>query len=144
MSDSTLPQPNLQFAMLIKAHISEVIKVGAVADGVRTHFSLQGCSIKGPRLNAELLTGADRFLMRTDGVPFVDALYEIKTDDGVMITVHNSGPALPATSAGLAHTTLRFTAPTGQHDWLNKANFVGTLKAEMADGYVLVRVDQVL
>ena len=71
-------------------------------------------------------------------------LVEIKTDDGVMITVHNSGPALPATSAGLAHTTLRFTAPTGQHDWLNKANFVGTLKAEMADGYVLVRVDQVL
>ena len=78
------------------------------------------------------------------GPAFVDALYEIETDDGFLITVHNSGPASVADSGSLPHTVLRFVAPEGKYDWLNKSSFVGTLEAHLPDGYVLVRVDQVV
>lgn len=139
-----IPAPGLEFAMQIHADVGEMIQVGPAADGTRTHFTLTGGQVRGPRIDAELVSGADRFVVRADGTPFVDALYEIRTDDGALITVHNSGPAVPAAEGALPHTTLRFTAPAGPHDWLNKANFVGTIVASLEKGYVTVRVDRIV
>jgi len=136
--------PRLQFAFLIRANLLPSTAVGKTPDGQRTHIPISGGSVEGPRLRANVLTGADRLRVRDDGVAFVDALYEIETDDGVLITVHNTGPAAVAEGGSLPHTTLRFVAPEGAHAWLNKSSFVGTLEAHLNDGYVLIRVDQVV
>lgn len=136
--------PRLEFAFRIRADLLQSIDVGSTPDGRRTHIPISGGHVQGPRLRAKVLMGADRLLVRNDGVPFVDALYEIETDDGVLITVHNSGPAAVAEGGSLPHTTLRFVAPEGPHDWLNRSSFVGTLEPHLAEGYVLVRVDRVI
>ena len=143
-AEATLPAPTLEFAMLIRAELAAPVPVGETADGTRTHIPITGGTVSGPRLTGTLLPGADRLLTRPDGVAFVDALYEIRTDDGALITVRNSGPAAPDRDDRLPHTTLRFTAPRGPHDWLNRAAFVGSLRAHLQEGYVLVRVDRVL
>lgn len=74
----------------------------------------------------------------------MDALYEIRADDGALITVRNSGPVMPAGDGRLPHTSLRFTAPRGPHEWLNGFAFVGSLRVNLPEGHVLVRVDRVL
>ena len=140
----SITPPRLEFAFLIRANLLPSTAVGKTPDGQRTHIPISGGSVEGPRLRANVLTGADRLLVRNDSVAFVDALYEIETDDGALITVHNSGPAAVAEGGSLPHTTLRFVAPEGSHDWLNKSSFVGTLEAHLKDGYVLIRVDQVI
>jgi hypothetical protein len=140
----TIDPPRLEYAFLIRADILPAIEVGRTPDGQRQHIPISGGTVEGPRLLAKVLTGADRLLIRTDGVAFVDALYEVETDDGVLITVHNSGPAGVAEGGSLPHTVLRFVAPEGRYDWLNKSTFVGTLEAHLKDGYVLVRVDQLI
>jgi hypothetical protein len=136
--------PRLEFAFLIRADLEPSIAVGRTPDGQRTHIPISGGHVEGPRLRAKVLTGADRLLVRNDGVAFIDALYEIETDDGVLITVHNSGPAAVAAGGSHPHTTLRFTAPEGRHDWLNKSSFVGTLEPHLEAGHVLIRVDQAI
>jgi hypothetical protein len=139
-----VPPPRLEFAFLIRAELLPATNVGKTPDGLRTHIPISGGRVDGPRLRAKVLTGADRLRVRGDGVAFVDALYEIETEDGVLVTVHNSGPAAVAEGGHLPHTMLRFVAPEGPHDWLNRSSFVGTLEAHLSDGYVLVRVDQVV
>jgi hypothetical protein len=134
--------PRLEFAFLIRADLQPSVTVGRTPDGQRTHIPISGGHVEGPRLRAKVLTGADRLLVRNDGVAFIDALYEIETDDGVLITVHNSGPAAVAAGGSHPHTTLRFVAPEGRHDWLNKSSFVGTLEPHLEEGHVLIRVDQ--
>lgn len=145
MSESCpIDPPGLEFAFLIHADILPATQVGTTPDGQRTHIPISGGTVQGPSLQGKVLTGADRLLVRQDGVAFVDALYEIETGDGVLITVHNSGPAAVADGGSLPHTVLRFVAPEGEYDWLNKSTFVGSLEAHVDDGYVLVRVDRLI
>jgi hypothetical protein len=72
--------------------------------------------------------GADRQLLRADGVKELDALYEIHTDDGHTCTIrnrviidHDRQPQRYALSR------VEVTAPQGPHDWLNRRVLVGTL-----------------
>ena len=54
-----------------------------------------------------------------------------------MIRVHNAVLTSQLPSSGqdkparYARSTVRFEAPIGKYDWLNKAIFVGTLKADL-------------
>ena len=61
--------------------------------------------------------------MRGDGVPLVSARYLIRTEDGVVLTVTNTG----AFTAQGTVTTPRIEAPEGPYAWLNDAVLVGTL-----------------
>jgi hypothetical protein len=72
--------------------------------------------------------GADRQLLRADGVKELDALYEIRTDDGHICTVRNRviiDAAHEPRRYALSH--VRVTAPRGPHDWLNRRILVGSL-----------------
>ena len=71
----------------------------------------------------------------------LNALYELQTEDGAIITVNNrvlldkraDGTPLPFSS-------LDITAPEGPHDWLNHLVFVGTLHSMAPKPKVLIRV----
>ena len=89
--------------------------------------------------------GADRQTLRPDGVKELDALYEMRTHDGAVITVHNQvliDEQVPGER--YARSCIRVTAPEGPHAWLNRRLFVGTLQplrparqAVLIRGYML-------
>jgi hypothetical protein len=73
--------------------------------------------------------GADRQEVRADGIKELDALYEMQTHDGAVITIHNQVTVDEAVMPErYAMSVIRVTAPQGPHDWLNRRLFVGTLQ----------------
>ena len=89
--------------------------------------------------------GADRQTLRPDGVKELDALYEMRTHDGAVITVHNQVLIDDSVQPErYARSCIRVTAPDGPHAWLNRRLFVGTLQplrpareAVLIRGYML-------
>ena len=79
--------------------------------------------------------------MRHDGIKELDALYEMRTHDGAMITVHNQVLIDESVQPErYARSCIRVTAPDGPHAWLNRRLFVGTLQSLRPDRQaVLVR-----
>lgn len=74
--------------------------------------------------------GADRQLLRADGVKELRAEYEIETDDGAVLTIDNRvivDESVQPERYALSH--LFVTAPAGPHAWLNRRVFVGTLQS---------------
>ncbi len=72
--------------------------------------------------------GADRQLLRPDGIKELDALYEMQHDDGTVLTIHNRVTIdAPADGSRYAFSHVKVTAPEGPHAWLNRRVFVGTL-----------------
>jgi len=73
--------------------------------------------------------GADRQTLRPDGIKELDALYEMRTHDGVIITVNNQVLIdEDAQPQRYVRSCLRVTAPQGVYAWLNRRVFVGTLQ----------------
>lgn len=72
--------------------------------------------------------GADRQLLRADGIKELDALYELQCDDGTVITVRNRVLIDEGVSPRYARSTIRLTAPDGPHAALNRRVVVGTLQ----------------
>ena len=110
--------------------------------------SRRGGSFEGPNIRGTVLPGgADRQLIRKDGVRQLDALYELQADDGAVITVRNrvliddQGSGRPR----YAFSTLEITAPEGPHAWLNRGVYVGTLDSLRPQrAAVLIRVFKVV
>lgn len=100
--------------------------------GAPGHEGLSGRVIAG---------GADRQLLRPDGVKELDALYEMQCDDGAVLTVHNQVLIDEAVAPRYARSHVRVTAPAGPHAWLNRRRLVGTLQSMRPQAAaVLVRV----
>ena len=80
--------------------------------------------------------GGDFPVARPDGADWVDALYRLKTDDGVTIVIHNKGIGLPTANPDDEKFRLspEFYAPAGKYAWLNKGVFVATLVWPMPPG----------
>ncbi len=85
--------------------------------------------INGHVLRGHVLPGgADRQLLRPDGIKELDALYEMQHDDGTVLTIHNRVTIdAPADGSRYAFSHVKVTAPEGPHAWLNRRVFVGTL-----------------
>ena len=89
--------------------------------------------------------GADRQTLRADGIKELDALYEMRTHDGAVLTVHNQVLIDESVQPErYARSCIRVSAPQGPHDWLNRRLFVGTLQplrparqAVLVRGYML-------
>ena len=99
--------------------------------------------LKGPACAARCCRGgADRQLLRKDGIRLLDALYELQTDGGAIITLHNQ--VMSSTDANgkpYRLSTITLTAPEGKHGWLNRSVYVGTLHSlPPARRAVIIRV----
>lgn len=85
--------------------------------------------------------GADRQLLRRDGVKELDALYELRCWDGTLLTVHNRVLIDEQPQPRYARSCVQVTAPDGPYGWLNRRILVGTLQPlRPAHAAVLVRV----
>jgi hypothetical protein len=92
---------------------------GGVFWGGPGHEGLHGSVLPG---------GADRQLLRADGVRELDALYELQVHDGTVLTVHNRVVIDEQPSPRYARSTLQVTAPAGPWGWLSRRVLVGTLQ----------------
>ena len=81
-----------------------------------------------PQHQQRRVRGADRQLLRPDGVKELHALYEMQTDDGAVLTIDNRVLIDEAVQpVRYALSRISVAAPDGQHAWLNRRLFVGTL-----------------
>lgn len=107
--------------------VAPTVELGHGPLGLRRLVNITGGEFEGPRLRGRVLPGgADRQLFRPDGVRLLDALYEMQTEDGTVLTVHNRVKVIERPGLGreaLSHVDI--TAPTGPHGWLNDAVLVG-------------------
>ncbi len=137
------PAPEARLAWEAQVDIGERQSLGQGPRGERFIVPILGGRFEGPRLRGTVLPGgADRQLLRADGVKELDALYELQTDDGAVITVRNRVLIDESASPGrYARSVLQLSAPAGPHDWLNRRVFVGTLHSlRPARAAVCIRV----
>ena len=83
--------PVFEFVMELRVKIDQPFSVGKTPKGQRTIIPITGGTFEGPKLKGEILSGgadyqlSDEATHRTE----VEAIYCIRTDDGVNIHVRN-------------------------------------------------------
>jgi hypothetical protein len=146
--DVPLVLPRTEFVYGAVVEIAPTVMLGDSPLGERRIVPITGGAFEGPNIRGKVLPGgADRQLTRKDGVRRLDALYEMQTDDGAVITVRNQVLIDPGRGGGADYrfSTLDITAPEGPHAWLNRLVFVGTLHSlRPGREAVLVRVFKVV
>lgn len=138
--------PICEFVYEAIIDIADVQNLGQSLQGQRFIVNILGGEFNGPCLKGKVLPGgADRQLLRPDGVKELDALYEIQTDDGTVITVHNQVVVdMPTKEQRYARSVVKFRAPAGQYEWLNRRVFVGNLESlKPSRNAVKIRIFQV-
>ena len=124
--------PELELLYRSVVTLGEVIQAGETPRGVRRIIPITGGTFEGPDMRGEILPmGWDWQLDRSDGCTDIVADYFLRTDDGAVINVINTGTlCMPVPGEGPpppARTSPAFEAPLGEYDWLTRGAFVGTL-----------------
>jgi len=128
-----IPRPELVLELVVTCSKPEALGLDTASkDGQRRSiWPIIGGKFVGRGIRGVVVPGGGDFpVIRPDGVTIVDALYRLRTDDGVTIIIHNKGLAVPSDQPG-GRTRYRlapeFTVPRGKYDWLNKQLFVANL-----------------
>ena len=85
--------PEMEFVMQLRVTLGEAYSAGSTQHGDRTIIPITGGTFEGPLLKGTILSGGadyqlgNKALNRTE----LEAIYCIKTDDGVVIHVRNRG-----------------------------------------------------
>jgi hypothetical protein len=142
LSDVPLVLPKTEFVYEAIFDLEPTLNLGEGPLGERHMIPIAGGVFAGPRINGAVLAGgADRQLVRKDGARMLNALYELKTDDGAIITVNNRVLIdKRADGSRYAFSQLDVSAPEGPYDWLNHLVLVGTLHSLAPKPQVLIRV----
>lgn len=124
--------PELEFVMQLNVSLGETYVVGETPAGTRQVIPIAGGTFEGPQLRGTIVGGgADYQLVGSDGKrTTLEAVYSIKTDDGVHIHVRNQGIVCSGKDTSGRDTFYfkaapKFEAPVdSRYDWLNNAIFV--------------------
>ena len=138
--------PSLRLVFTARVQIDRLRVIGPIPGGEGRVVPITGGDFEGPNIRGKVMAGgADWQTVRPDGVTELAAHYGLETDDGAIIQVQNNVVIAPMGEVRLARSTLRFSAPGGLHDWLNKRVFVGTINAPGDDrAPVVIRCFEVL
>jgi len=134
-------KPDLQLVFEVRGALDAPVVVGDTPVGLKRVVPILGGTFSGPEMRGTIVPGgADWQYVRPDGVTVVEARYLLRTDDEVLIEVHNRGirhgPAetMQRLAAGESvdpseyyfRATPVLTAPAGKYEWLNRNLFVCT------------------
>ncbi len=128
--------PQLEFALQLRVLIDGTYTVGDIQHGKRVVIPITGGTFEGPLLRGTILAGgADYQLVSSDGKRTeLEAIYSIKTDDGVYIHVRNRGLVCNDPSGFYFKAAPQFEAPeNSKYAWLNNALFI--CQPEFAEGF---------
>jgi len=113
--------------------------LGVVPGGHRYMVPILGGAFfegpSGPGLNGVVLPGgADRQFVDDEGFKTLDALYEMRTHDGHVLTIRNRVKVDESDPANIyRRSVIGVNAPRGPYEWLNRRLFVGTLEPARPD-----------
>jgi hypothetical protein len=133
--------PKLEFAFEEIVTLGRSVTVGQTPYGSRNFITITGGTVEGPKFKGKVMSGGwDWQLHLPNGCGTISADYFLQAEDGAVINVVNKAMTCP-NGPGKIYTRPVFEAPTGPHEWLNSAVFVGTLEA--GAGGVRIRFFQV-
>ena len=119
--------PTLEYIMELKVKINGAFGVGKTVKGNRFVIPITGGTFEGPRIMGEVLSGGADYQLqnaeynRTD----LEAIYCIRTNDGVNIHVRNAGIIADNYGKNYFYTSPRFEAPMdSKYAWLNNGIYV--------------------
>ena len=145
-------KPELEFICELKVTIEQPVDLGATVHGKRVIIPISGGTFEGPRMKGTVLKGgADYQYVGMNGTRTeLNAIYTIKTDDGVLIQVQNGGLIYAPKEKNASgppefyfRAAPKFEAPIdSKYAWLNNAIFI--CKPEVKDGYISIQVWKVL
>jgi Protein of unknown function (DUF3237) len=153
--------PNLEFVCELKVTTDKAMTVGATAHGERRIVPITGGTFEGPKIKGVVLNGgADYQFANNDNTRTeIEAIYNLKTDDGVLIHIRNIGIISRTKEQATAlkkgeqidwtkiyfRAAPKFDAPMdSQYDWLNNALFISKGIPSGGKGYVTIQVWKVL
>lgn len=137
--------PEVEFAFELKVTLGESYSVGEMSHGNRFVIPITGGTFEGPNIKGTIIPGgADYQLIdskrnRTE----LEAIYSIRTDDGVCIHVRNkgiiwNGKDLNGNDMFYFRTAPQFEAPANsKYDWVNNSIFLCTVGGWMDGGIIL-------
>lgn len=139
-----MPQSSLLWSAVVE--VGQTVDLGPSPKGHRYMVPILGGSFVGADAGlglsgAVLAGGADRQVLRSDGVKELEAIYEMETQAGIILSIRNCVTVdTKRTPKPYAMSVIEVTAPEGPLDWLNKRMIVGTLQsARPAQPYVIIR-----
>ena len=123
--------PQLEFALQLKVTLGQAFSIENTQHGRRTVIPITGGTFEGPGIKGTIINGgADYQLANAQGRTELEAIYCIKTDDGVYIHVRNRGIIASGQDADgkpsfYFRAAPQFEAPAdSKYGWLNNALFV--------------------
>ena len=123
--------PQLEFALQLKVTLGETYSCGETQHGRRTVIPITGGTFEGQNIKGTILNGgADYQLANAAGRTEVEAIYSIRTDDGVNIHVRNRGIIASSKDAQgnpsfYFRCAPQFEAPAdSKYAWLNNSLFL--------------------
>lgn len=136
-------EPALEFAFEETVTLDADVAVGPTSLGTRNIVPITGGTFAGPGIRGTILGGGwDWQLRRADGCLQIKADYMLRTDDGAVINVVNTGISCRAKDPkAVVRTHPVFEAPQGKYDWLSQGCFIGTLDpVSLPDGKRAVHI----
>jgi hypothetical protein len=122
--------PQLEFALQLRVTLGEAFSIANTQHGRRTVIPITGGTFEGPLLKGTILNGGADYQLNAENRTELEAIYCIKTDDGVYIHVRNRGIIANGKDANGKPTFYfkaapQFEAPAdSRYGWLNNALFV--------------------
>ena len=141
-ASAALPEPELEFVFEVTATLAPPQELGATKYGIRRIINITGGTFSGPKIKGTVLSGgADWQTIREDGTADLVAKYSLRTDDGKIILVENTGirtaprDVLERLAKGEAvppseyymRTAAKMEVEAGStYDWLNTSVMIST------------------
>ena len=140
--------PQLEFALQLKVTLGEAYTCGETQHGQRTIIPITGGTFEGPNIKGTIINGGADYQLnnKATGRTELEAIYCIKTDDGVNIHVRNRG-IIANGKDDQGNPTFyfkaapQFEAPVdSKYAWLNNAIFVCQPSFGGNDGAICLKI----
>jgi hypothetical protein len=122
--------PQLEFALQLRVTLGEAFSIDKTQHGRRTVIPITGGTFEGPLLKGSIINGGADYQLNAENRTELEAIYCIKTDDGIYIHVRNRGIIANGKDANGNPTFYfraapQFEAPAdSRYGWLNDALFI--------------------
>ena len=124
-TSADVPGPETEFVMQLKVKLGEAYSVGETPKGRRTVIPITGGTFEGPLLKGTILEGGADWQLAKGNRTELEAIYSIKTDDGVYIHIRNRGIIAGGEGGFYFKPAPQFEAPEdSKYAWLNNALFL--------------------
>ncbi len=140
--------PELEFVVELKVRCEGAYQVGKTSHGNRFVIPIVGGTFEGPNMKGTILPGGADYQLQdlASGRTELEAIYSIRTDDGVNIHVRNRGLIYTGKDENgqpqmYFRTAPQFEAPQdSKYNWLNNAIFVCQPNPNGEEGLICLKI----